>query len=145
MKRIDKKKIFLLILFFIYLLLLIYLLFFSDAYGRTEPQQEYRYNFIPFQEIRRFLFRVSNPFLKIMNILGNIAGFVPFGFLLPILYPGLQKWWSVLLNTLALSVSVEVVQLITMVGTFDVDDLILNTAGGMIGYAVFLLVRKRKG
>ena len=144
MRKPDKKKLFVLLLLLVYLVLLVYLLFFSETYGRTTQQQGYRYNLIPFREIGRYLFRVSDPFLKLLNLLGNIIAFLPFGFLLPVLDPQFQKWWRILLNTFSLSVSVEAVQLLTMVGTFDVDDLILNTAGGMLGYALFVLLRKRR-
>ena len=145
MKQSGAKKILFLVLFIVYVVVLVYLLFFSDAYGRTAAQEDYRFNFIPFREISRYLFRVSDPGLKVLNLLGNILIFVPFGFFVPMLYPDLQKWWVVLLNTLSFSACVKVVQLVTMTGTFDVDDLMLNTAGGVLGWLLFYLIFLRKG
>lgn len=74
---------------------------------------------------------------KANNLLGNIIGFFPFGLLLPFL---LLRFRNVLLTTFAgfiLSLIYELAQLVFGLGVFDVDDLILNTAGCLSGYITF--------
>ena len=75
-------------------------------------------------------------------ILGNIALFMPFGFFRPILRLRLRKWYCMLGMTFLLSLMIEITQLLTRVGSFDVDDLILNTSGGILGYLLFYIINK---
>lgn len=144
MKKETKRIIRLggILLFALYILLLVYFLFFSEAYGRTvKPEQAYRYNLIPFVEIRRFWThreQLGNvAFLA--NLFGNVLGFVPFGFILPVISGRMRKGFLIGLSGLALSMSVEIIQLISKVGSFDVDDMILNTLGAVLGYVLFVI------
>ena len=88
MKKVSKKKIAARILFLGYLTVLFYLLFFSVFTGRSEVYEEYHYNFIPFEEIRRYLVisRSGGTFVRLINIEGNVLAFLPFGFFLPLLW-----------------------------------------------------------
>ena len=77
------------LLFLLYLLALAYFLFFSETYGRVViGEGEYHYNLIPFQEIRRFwIYREQvGTFAWVSNLLGNVIGFLPFGFILPVIF-----------------------------------------------------------
>lgn len=135
------------ILFFVlYLAALVYLLFFSEAYGRTISRENYHYNLVLFREIRRFYqYReVLGMRVVIVNLLGNIAAFVPFGFFLPLIKDRARHFLVVLLATLSFSLMIELLQLVYRVGTFDVDDLFLNTLGGVLGYLALRLVQCRK-
>ena len=111
------------VLFILYVGFLIYFLFLAEWYGRTEISEEYRYNLELFKEIRRFItYREQlGTFVVAANLLGNILIFVPYGF------------------SMFLSLAVETVQLVTRVGSFDVDDILLNTIGGVLGYIAFVL------
>lgn len=131
-------------LFVIYLLLLIYFLFFAESYGRANGLAEYRYNLVPFREIRRYVRypKVLGAYAVITNLAGNIIGFLPFGAILPVLNRKMRSFWKILLLSFEFSAVVEVTQLIWKVGCFDVDDIILNTVGGMIGYGVFLICNR---
>ena len=140
------------ILFVIYIGLLVYFLFLSEEYGRTSfDQRIYRYNLTPFQEIKRFwIYRHRVGFwVAFLNLAGNVIGFLPFGFFLPILSRQLRNGALVTMLGFGLSLLVESIQLIFKVGCFDVDDLILNTLGAAIGYMLFAvcnyLRRKRYG
>lgn len=108
--------------------------------------QEYHYNLVPFKEIGRFIrnFHGLGFWAVFYNIAGNIIGFMPFGFYLPMLFKRIQGFFPVFLFSLLLSLLVETTQLVFKVGSFDVDDLFLNTLGGIAGYLVFWLVRKRR-
>ncbi len=71
------------VLFLLYLILLVYFLFFAEEFGRTtRPQDTYAYNLEPFKEIRRFWVYRDVVGLKsfLLNVIGNIVGFVPAGF-----------------------------------------------------------------
>lgn len=126
----------------LYVLVLMYFLFFSERYGRiADSEAVYHYNLIPFVEIRRFwTYREQlGSFAFYTNLLGNVAGFFPFGFILPVVCRGMRSGFLILLSGLTLSLCVETIQLVTKVGCFDVDDLILNTLGALLGYLAFVL------
>lgn len=79
----------------------------------------------------------------ILNIFGNIILFVPLGFLLPVFWPYFSKARRTILFAAGLSLSIELIQLISG-GVTSVDDLILNTAGAALGFALAkLLLRSR--
>ncbi len=132
--------------FVAYLLLLGYVVFFSTGFGREE-HADYRYNLTLFQEIGRYYnvgIRTGSWNLFWLNVMGNVCVFVPFGAFLPALFAKCQKLVLVLLFSLEFSLAVELVQLVTKVGSFDVDDLLLNTIGGMLGYWVYKILAGRK-
>ena len=120
------------ILFFLYLAVLTYFLFFSEKYGRT-AEREFSYNLTPFLEIRRFWNYREFLGLKavFINLAGNVLAFVPFGAILPVISRRMRGF--------SFSLLVECTQLVTRVGTFDVDDLMLNTLGAVLGYLFFAL------
>lgn len=137
-------------LFFCYVILLCYFLFLSEGYGRMNEEQEYRYNLKLFYEIRRFwIYRRTLGWKNVLvNLVGNIAAFVPFGFFLPLLKREWNRFFYVMLASLAFSLVVETLQLLWRVGAFDVDDLLLNTMGGilgLLGFRVFCRIFCRKG
>ena len=131
------------LLFVIYLILLIYFLFFAESYGRGAAE-EYRYNLVPFREIQRYLLypHILGTYAVLTNLVGNVAGFLPFGAILPVLKRNMRSFWKVLLLSFEFSAVIEVTQLLTRVGSFDVDDIILNTAGGGLGYLIFAVCNR---
>ena len=140
----KKKKIGIWIAFLIYLLVLCYVLFFGGMFGRTEHSGEYRYNLTLFQEIGRYYgigIRFGRWWLFILNVIGNIAVFVPFGIFVPILFVRCKNIFLTTLLALQMSLIVELIQLVTMVGSFDVDDILLNTLGGLCGYLIWFIFR----
>jgi len=138
------------ILLGLYLACLIYFMFFSESYGRTDVHRDYQYNLVLFREIRRFLkYRhILGTTAVLINIAGNVAVFIPFGAALPALFERIHSFWQVLILSFATSLAAETMQLVLRVGCFDVDDLLLNTIGGCLGYAVYWLFRlytRRRG
>lgn len=141
--------------FICYMILLAYFLFFSEEYGRKEPYTTYQYNLELFREIRRYLLyreQIGMTYF-VINLLGNVMVFMPFGFLVPVLYKeqrkdgnyrghyfrsGLFVMWLGFLFSLA----IETIQLLTKVGCFDVDDLFLNTLGVVFGYIIYYISKK---
>ncbi len=134
-------------LFLCYLAALTYFCFFSEEMGRTDLSVGYRYNLVPFKEIERCIryWDVLGPANASMNLLGNVAAFLPFGFILAMLSPKSRKWYLVLFLSLLGSLAIESLQLITRRGSFDVDDLMLNTLGGVLGYGCFRIAVKIRG
>jgi glycopeptide antibiotics resistance protein len=127
------------VLFALYLVLLCYFLFFSEMFGRAGTAQEYRYNLHLFREIARFTtYRHLLGFgTFFVNVYGNILAFMPLGFFLPALCGMRKKGMLVVMCCFLFSLSVEVLQLVSRLGCFDVDDLFLNTCGGLLGYLVY--------
>ena len=127
-KRRKRVRILGKILFVLYIGFIIYFLLFSDLYGRTGQMDTYRYNLELFKEIKRFWnYRVQVGFFAMFTILfGNVVIFVPFGFFMP-MASKYRSFFSTLFYSFGLSLCVETFQLLTKVGSFDVDDLLLNT------------------
>ncbi|MEH7117543.1 VanZ family protein [Neobacillus vireti] len=99
-------------------------------------------NFVPFKTIHFYLYLADiNVNIRIENLVGNIIGFSPFGFILPLLSKRFQKLRTVTMATFFLSLTFEVMQLVFEFGSFDVDDLILNTVGGILGYIPFKILQ----
>lgn len=101
-----------------------------------------RANVTPFYMIRSMLRYESNEMTMYKNIGGNIVGFIPLGLLFPLLFSNLRRWWKTTILIFGISLSFEITQLITGWGMFDVDDLILNTTGGFLGYLFFMIGSK---
>ena len=124
----------------LYILALIYFLFFADRYGQIAfAQREYHYNLVLFTEIRRFWnYREQLGLLAVAaNLLGNVVGFMPFGMILPLICRNARGFFFITFSGFTLSLCVEVTQLMTKLGSFDVDDLAMNTLGAAAGYVIF--------
>lgn len=148
MKKKSEKlvKVFTWILFTMYIMIVFYFTFFSEHFGRIKIHNDYCYNLIPFKEIKRFWkYRGILGFESVMvNLFGNVLVFVPFGIIQPFLNRQRRSFLLVTLLTLEFSLFIEVIQLITRKGCFDVDDLILNTLGGSLGYILYKGIIKLK-
>ncbi len=131
------------VLFLIYVAGLCYFLFFAENYGRIFGQEMYRYNLVPFKEIERFWkYREELGIHSFYNLIGNILIFVPAGFFVPILWKTKRGFVFTVCVTFWMSLIVEILQLLLRVGSFDVDDLLLNTLGGVVGYFLLTLLEK---
>ena len=126
------------ILFGIYIICLAYFLFFAESTGRTFEGRSYHYNLELFKEIRRFIVyrHTLGTRAVVLNLFGNIVAFIPFGFFLPVLYP---KCRSVLFTVFF---SFECSLMVSKVGSFDVDDMLLNTVGGFLGCLAFFWMNR---
>ena len=127
--------------FLAYLLFLTYVLFYSVRFGRIE-HKEYRYNLVLFQEISRYYslgMRTGHWNLFILNVCGNICVFMPIGMFLPSLLSRCKHIFLTTILCFEYSLCVEVTQLLTRVGSFDVDDLLLNTLGGIFGFLIYYI------
>ena len=78
------------------------------------------------------------------NLIGNVLVFIPYGILLPLSYSMCRKWWRVFYCAIGLVIGIELFQLFSAFGVFDVDDILLNVSGAMLGYGIYALGRKAK-
>ena len=141
------KKIFRIILwtvFILYCLVLIYILFLSRP-PRTDyslPDYFLRFsNLIPLKTIIIYIRSYSFGFqaLAIKNLVGNLVLFLPMGMALPCLSEKLNCFWKICLCVLGIVVAVELVQGLLRVGSIDIDDVIFNVSGAVIGYGIIKL------
>lgn len=92
-------------------------------------------NLVPFYEITRTFQDFTSHGL--LNVIGNFALFIPFGLLLSLcFYRGRLSLVGVVVSSFGLSAGFELAQAILYIGQYDVDDMILNTAGGIVGFWV---------
>jgi glycopeptide antibiotics resistance protein len=98
-------------------------------------------NLKPFTTIKLFYNSRLNRETKYENIGGNLLGFVPLGIFLPLLFWRLRNIFRTTLAVLLISLMFETTQLLTGLGAFDIDDLILNAAGGLLGYIFYAFIR----
>ena len=118
------------LIFVIYILMFFQIVTYQDVIS-------YGNNFIPFKELTRYSFG-SSLFYK--NIIGNILLFMPYGFFASY-YLRLNKKRFAAILILIVSLSIECVQLV--IGRcFDVDDILLNLLGGMIGYFIYKILER---
>ena len=107
-------------------------------------------NPLPFETIIRFvkvLLYEDSAGLRshaVINLVGNVVMFLPFGFFPALLWERFRSLWRCVLWGGGIIVCVELIQLFTLVGNCDFDDLLLNVVGIALGYGVFVLV-SRKG
>ena len=119
------------------------MLFFAESFGRGHiPDGFDKINLVPFREMQRFIskWETVGAVSALLNTLGNVIGFIPLGIFVPILFKKTRRVWKQLLMGFMVSLAVETIQLVFDVGVFDVDDLILNTVGTIVGYALFRLI-----
>lgn len=117
-------------------------------FGIRNPARAARVNLEPLRVLQRAVsftdgFHIrSRGQLRIIVL--NILLFVPFGYLLPVLWKKADRWWKTVLLGFAASLAVELLQLVTRLGIFDVDDLINNTIGAGVGYLLYWILIKEK-
>ena len=145
-KRIDWKREAVLLLMYINLAVIIRFAFFpmSKVDGLVQPlifdiatAFPFRVNLVPLVN----LFDYNSKRDLLVNVIGNVAMFIPSGIVLPIIYRRLDTFVKVLLAGGGISLCIEIIQLPFSVRATDIDDLILNTVGVIMGYGIYVLIR----
>ena len=151
--RKDNKpmKINLWIFFGLYLLLFITLTLFDQFWGRNgltivnwskEMFDVYIHNslnIIPFKTIIEYIGAFDSLLdtrAVMFNLLGNIVACMPFAFFLPLLFKKQNSFKKFALTMIIIVLVIELLQFITLSGSCDIDDVILNVSGALIMYAV---------
>ncbi len=126
------------VFFVIYILSLLAILFFGSAHRGSEYQGV---NFIPFKTINMYLTTtVLSDNVKILNLAGNVLLFVPLGFYLSVFSHRMPLLRIFVL--LLVPVVIEALQYVFHTGAADIDDVILNFAGGLLGMFVCFVAER---
>ena len=137
-------------LFCVYSVFMLYLLF--NRAGGIEGMDYWKQiranlNLEPFHTIRLFLKVLDQQAYSaaaVINLGGNVIMFIPLGFLLPRAFPKLNKFFRCFFTAGLLIILVELTQLFTLLGSCDIDDLILNMAGIVWGFILHKIIKTRK-
>ena len=129
---------------------MLWLLFDRPGFAVDIPYWEQvarRLNLVPFRTLRLFteLLDSTRPeYVRaaVINLGGNIIMFIPLGFLLPRVFRNCNSLLRVLLTTAAIITAVELLQLFTLVGSCDIDDLIVNILGSGLGFGIHKCTKK---
>lgn len=100
-----------------------------------------RFSFAPLASIAQLVLETDRA-TALKNIAGNVVMFVPLGVLLPLLFQRLRSFGALVWRVALISLGIELLQLPTRVRATDVDDILLNVVGALIGYALFRLLRR---
>lgn len=145
----DKKKAIFAILI-VYGLILLYVLFFRRIgvdYPWTYPEYlNAMHNFIPFKSVYDLFTAPVLPASVVvrfaLNFFGNIFLFIPWGILLPACFERMRSFRRFSILTLITLIAMETIQILTMLGSFDIEDISLNMAGACIGYVIWTSRKK---
>lgn len=151
-----KWKNWLSLLFFLYLLVIIKVIVFKYPLSQLEEivdswQKDvvleglHTANFIPFKTIKMYIRYYDLPGLRsFSNLFGNILIFIPVGILMPMVHKASQNIWIMLINAFIFVIGIEIFQLFSAFGAFDVDDIILNCFGVLAGRALYQIFLVKK-
>jgi glycopeptide antibiotics resistance protein len=98
-------------------------------------------NLIPFKTILPYLMGEGGLLIGGLNIGGNIVLLIPIGFLVPFVFQKMD-WKKTIAISIASGLSIELTQVILKVGIFDIDDVILNAIGVIVGYWTYTIFPK---
>ena len=145
-------KIIFICLFVFYTLLIVDFTLISDTFGRNisniflaDEKQVSEYfadktNIIPFATVMLFInaFKQGslNPYVVLENILGNFFVFMPFALLVPKVFSRINSAVKFLLFISLSVIVIEVLQIVFLTGSADIDDFILNVGGAMVAYGI---------
>lgn len=140
-------------IFLIYLAGMLYLLF-GRSWGWVEGirYQELVLQSIslkPFRTIDNYMYVVlhrqdSDIFVHcLVNLVGNVVLFIPAGWLLPRLFRRFQKFFSFFFSAVGIILLIETAQLLTLLGKFDVDDILLNLLGMVLGFLLWRCFKRK--
>jgi glycopeptide antibiotics resistance protein len=104
------------------------------------PGQVVDDNLVPFHTLAIYLDNLGSDFWM-RNLFGNLALLLPLGVLGPIAFPALDRWWRIALVALFYSVAIELIQRLVPARSADIDDVIVNLTGALLGYLAFVIVR----
>ena len=146
-KKIDWKRELQLILVYICIIVVARFVFFpfSKVDGQIQPlifdsakAFPFRINLVPFVHMTDYAIKRE----AVINFVGNTAMFIPLGIVLPSVFKGLDTHLKAVLAGVGCSLCIEILQLPFYDRVTDIDDLILNSMGFLMGYGIYLLVKK---
>lgn len=143
-KKINYTCLFILIIY----LLIVFSMTLVPYVG--EYTYEKHYNLIPFLSIKNYfesiqyhgLFSGGNPsMVAFINLFGNIGLLLPYGFLLPLTFPGRAQFKNTVKSAFLITLVIEIIQYFFLVSRVaDIDDVIFNTLSAIIGYILYFIL-----
>lgn len=139
------------ITFILYIALMLWLLFgqrvSNDVQGGYWDELSQNINLVPFRTIGGYMDRLYNSAGKlnhqaVINLGGNVIMFIPLGFLLPFVSDRAKKLKNCFVMTFVVILSVELLQFATLLGSFDIDDLLLNMIGIFMGWMAYIKIHR---
>ncbi len=157
-KKIGEQGNWVRILFVLYILIVIKVIIFKYPYEELRAiASSWRRdvileglgtaNFTPFKTIKMYI-DYAYKLNSVENLAGNVLVFVPFGFLFPFVAREGERFFVMFVNVFVFILGIEVFQLFSAFGAFDVDDILLNCLGAAMGYGIyriFMIWQKREG
>lgn len=105
------------------------------------PGQVVDDNLVPFHTLAIYWRNLGSEFWM-RNLFGNVFLLLPLGLLGPIAIPALDRWWLIALVALLYSVAIELIQRLVPARSADIDDVIVNLAGALLGFAAWRVMRR---
>ncbi|MGO4271062.1 VanZ family protein [Paenibacillus sp. TAF58] len=139
--NIKLARPFIWLLFIGYTSILLYWMFLG--FGRhMHTAGSLAYNVVPFRTIGMYVLHADSFSNRtwIINLFGNIGVFTPYGFLLPHLFRSARRYGTFLLYFGCPLVGLELLQMLLRVGSFDIDDVIMNVLGASTSFVLFAAV-----
>lgn len=144
-------KINLWIYFILYLVLMLTFTLFDPMFGRSfsivhwskNLFNEYihnSFNIIPFHTILDYVSKFNSLYdtrTIIVNLFGNLIVLMPMSIFLPLLFKKEKNFKKFLLTVIVIALGIEVIQFLTLSGSCDIDDIILNVVGSLLAYIIF--------
>ena len=153
MTKAQKKQVKTWLWFLAYAVLMLWLLFGQRMEGgqldislRGDLD---KINLVPFETVRLYWRVLQNGasasllIHSVVNLAGNVVMFIPLGWLLPALWKAFRGFFRTVIFGMSLICLIELLQYLTGLGSCDIDDLILNTAGIIFGYCIYAIKRKK--
>ena len=151
-KTVDWKREAMLMLVYVCIVVVVRFTFcpFGKVNGQIQPLLFDASKILPFWlNLTPFVYLFDYPNLKdaLLNLIGNVAMFIPLGIVWPGVFSKLDCHWKVIAAGVGVSLCIEILQLPFFARSTDIDDVILNSAGFLMGYGIWLLskrIRKQK-
>ena len=116
-------------------------IFIMTLFGR-EIRKTHRLELKPFESY--FISFSEGDMEVLLQILVNIAMYIPLGFVLPYCFKVFERYRYIILVSIASSMVIELIQLVFRIGWFEVDDIINNTLGAVVGVLIYAILHKVK-
>ena len=148
-KGVDWKRELQLLLMYICIVVVVRFTFcpFGKVDGKIQPLLFDAEKIFPlWVNFKPFVYLFDYPTVReaLLNLVGNTAMFIPLGIVWPAVLKKLNTHWKVIAAGFGVSLTIEVLQLPFFDRVSDVDDLILNSLGYLLGYLIYLLVKRIK-
>ena len=117
---------------------------FGKVDGKIQPLVFYKDNWFPFRiNLVPFVHLFDYPKMSeaLLNFIGNTAMFIPIGIVWPSVFKKLDKHAKVIAAGVGFSLCIEILQLPFYDRVSDIDDLVLNSLGYVIGYGIYVGVK----